>query len=237
MGKIHLIRHAQASYLSDNYDQLSDLGIDQSKDLGLHFLDKAVTFDKVFIGPLFRHRQTHDFALSKYNFYKGEEQNPIILEGLTEHLAPETLRTMLPSLRKTDPFIKEVSGKIEANPSLKRTHSLIIFDYFIKKWASGEFVDPNIQSWSAFKVIVENTRKQIIQSMDKGQKVAIFTSGGTIAAMLSSILEIHSGTVAGSINSVIKNTSVHTVLVSQNRLSLESFNDVSHLDPSKLTTV
>ena len=37
MSELHLVRHAQASFGSDNYDQLSDLGHRQSRLLGGHF--------------------------------------------------------------------------------------------------------------------------------------------------------------------------------------------------------
>ncbi|VAV98863.1 hypothetical protein MNBD_ALPHA02-2245, partial [hydrothermal vent metagenome] len=42
MAEIYLIRHGQASFHSDNYDKLSDLGRLQSRYLGQYFTERAI---------------------------------------------------------------------------------------------------------------------------------------------------------------------------------------------------
>ena len=44
MSRLFLIRHAQASFLSENYDQLSDHGIDQAKILGESLASNEIIF-------------------------------------------------------------------------------------------------------------------------------------------------------------------------------------------------
>ena len=66
MGQLLLVRHGQASFGADDYDQLSDLGKKQSIRLGEYWQHKAaeqadaepVKFEAVFMGSLKRHRQT-----------------------------------------------------------------------------------------------------------------------------------------------------------------------------------
>ena len=45
MAELYLIRHAQASFGAENYDQLSDLGHQQSQSLGKALADQGVSPD------------------------------------------------------------------------------------------------------------------------------------------------------------------------------------------------
>ena len=60
MAEIYLVRHGQASFNSDNYDRLSDLGRQQSELLGHYFADRNISFDQIFTGTQLRHSQTAD---------------------------------------------------------------------------------------------------------------------------------------------------------------------------------
>ena len=63
MAEIYLVRHGQASFNSDNYDRLSDLGRRQSELLGHYFADRNISFDQIFTGTQLRHSQTADGIL------------------------------------------------------------------------------------------------------------------------------------------------------------------------------
>ena len=66
MGNLYLVRHGQASFGADDYDQLSPKGREQGLRLGQYWREKAQSlgqhqaspFDAVLIGTLKRHRQT-----------------------------------------------------------------------------------------------------------------------------------------------------------------------------------
>ena len=45
MGTLYLVRHGQASFGADDYDQLSELGHKQSVRLGEYFAHKGIHFD------------------------------------------------------------------------------------------------------------------------------------------------------------------------------------------------
>ena len=60
MGTLYLVRHGQASFGADDYDQLSALGRRQSVRLGEYLRGKGLTFDAVLTGTLRRHAQTWD---------------------------------------------------------------------------------------------------------------------------------------------------------------------------------
>lgn len=61
MKKIFLIRHAQASFGEDNYDQLSAQGYQQASVLGRHLSDSSI--ESIVSGRLNRHQQTVERVL------------------------------------------------------------------------------------------------------------------------------------------------------------------------------
>ena len=58
MSELFLVRHAQASFGSSNYDQLSEIGMRQSEWLGGYFNSLRIHFDRLICGDMERHRQT-----------------------------------------------------------------------------------------------------------------------------------------------------------------------------------
>jgi broad specificity phosphatase PhoE len=58
MGQLYLIRHGQASFGAEDYDNLSELGRKQAQQLGAYFKQKNLQFDAVITGTLRRHTQT-----------------------------------------------------------------------------------------------------------------------------------------------------------------------------------
>jgi broad specificity phosphatase PhoE len=59
MGTLYLVRHGQASFGADDYDQLSPLGRQQAVRLGEYWRgSRARRFDAVLTGTLRRHTQT-----------------------------------------------------------------------------------------------------------------------------------------------------------------------------------
>jgi len=66
MGRLFLVRHGQASFLSRNYDQLSSLGETQARHLGSYWAKRGMIFDRVGTGPSQRHRQSAQIAGEAY---------------------------------------------------------------------------------------------------------------------------------------------------------------------------
>jgi broad specificity phosphatase PhoE len=54
MGILFLVRHAQASFLEQNYDKLSALGEAQACHLGEYWARRKILFDRVCAGPRVR---------------------------------------------------------------------------------------------------------------------------------------------------------------------------------------
>ena len=58
MSKLYFFRHGQASLGADNYDVLSSKGKEQAVALGTYLAQKNIQFDRVFVGPLDRQKDT-----------------------------------------------------------------------------------------------------------------------------------------------------------------------------------
>jgi broad specificity phosphatase PhoE len=65
MASVYLIRHGQASFGTDDYDRLSDLGCRQAEVLGQYFEHRGMHFDAVYTGELSRQRKTAAIAMGE----------------------------------------------------------------------------------------------------------------------------------------------------------------------------
>ena len=81
MGTLYLVRHGQASFGADDYDQLSALGRRQSVRLGEYLRGKGLTFDAVLTGTLRRHAQTWDGIAEG----AALDLKPVLWPGLNEY--------------------------------------------------------------------------------------------------------------------------------------------------------
>ena len=82
MSVLTLVRHGQASFDSDDYDQLSDLGKQQARLLGKHWADQRLCIDRVYTGPRVRQKQTAEFAGNDYQQAGFVWPQPILLQDL-----------------------------------------------------------------------------------------------------------------------------------------------------------
>src|ERR1700730_1035959 len=66
MGILFLVRHAQASFLAENYDMLSELGEAQARLLGKYWVLHKFHFDRVCVGPCVRQKDTVKLVSEAY---------------------------------------------------------------------------------------------------------------------------------------------------------------------------
>lgn len=237
MSQLYFFRHAQASYLSDNYDQLSPLGEQQAERLGQYLVQKNIRFDRVFVGPLQRQKHSFEIVAQVYAQYQKTFPEPIFLEGLREHVGPRAMRLALPELLEQHPQIKTWYEEIEHNPRLKSRNNLLAFHYFMKEWVTGKITVEGVQNWASFRQVVQESLQAILQQTQKGETIAAFTSGGTIAAISAEALGIKDETRVAAMNFSIRNTSFSQFLFSKKEFNLMSFNELPHLEGELVTFV
>src|SRR5579859_4365441 len=94
MRELLLIRHGQASFSAEDYDQLSSIGELQSRLLGEWLAACSEPPDVVAIGPRVRHRDTASHCLQA----AGIDTSPLLLHGLDEVDHHELLACLRPDL-------------------------------------------------------------------------------------------------------------------------------------------
>ena len=92
MATIYVIRHGQASFGSDDYDNLSELGHRQAQVTGRYLQAQGIVFDAVYSGDLRRQRQTAEGALAAQPagvpHHVDPRFNEIDNDGQVKHLLP-----------------------------------------------------------------------------------------------------------------------------------------------------
>ena len=62
MSRLVIVRHGQASFLSDDYDVLSPHGETQALKLGEYWAAIGLNFDAIYTGPRIRQQRTAELA-------------------------------------------------------------------------------------------------------------------------------------------------------------------------------
>ena len=210
MGIITLVRHGQASFGTDNYDQLSGLGNEQSRVLGKYLLGIGVEFDGFYTGSLARHQQTLNGILSGSN----KEVTPEIDSNLNEFEFMAVIKAYLVH-HKLD-FPDKNTPRSDYYRLLKRA---------MLSWQTGELDYLQLtESWDTFS---NRTMKAITNVAESRHRNAlVVTSGGVIGAVLRSILNAPAAT-AIDLNLQIRNASLTQCFVGKSGMSLSEFNSVS----------
>ena len=108
MSTLALVRHGQASFFADNYDQLSPLGEQQARLLGEYWLRRGVRFDEVYTGPRVRQIETAALAGEAFTAAGISWPEPKILPELDEHQVDRLIKVGIAghrraSIRTSDP--------------------------------------------------------------------------------------------------------------------------------------
>lgn len=212
MGTLYLVRHGQASFGAENYDQLSPVGHQQAVRLGQFWRERGQRFDAVITGTLQRHVQT--------------------LGGIVEGLgsAPEALR--LPCLNEYDSHAliaaihPQPLGPADT-PERYRAHFRILCDA-LAQWMAGVISPQGMPSWNEFSAGVRSALDHV-RHHHAGQNVLLVSSGGPISTAVGEVL----GTapeVTIALNMRIRNSAVTEFSISPKRLMLQTFNTLPHLN-------
>ena len=98
MGRILLVRHAQASFGADDYDCLSEHGLAQAARLGQWFTRCARKLDVAVTGAMRRHAQTAEAALGAMAPELRPREAAIVDAGFDEYDAGHVVQCAWPEL-------------------------------------------------------------------------------------------------------------------------------------------
>lgn len=237
MGRLFLIRHAQASFLSQNYDRLSDLGEKQARLLGEYWAKRNIGFDRACTGPGARHKNTASLARDTCVHAGLQFPEPVVIPEFDEYQGDEVLRRSLPYLLKSSDKIRELHRAFEkSNGSHERFRTFQkMFEAVIGMWVDGKISPGDVESWTEFSTRVNQGLTRLLSAGHHGERVVIFTSGGPIAlAVQRALLLTPQNTL--QVSWMSQNCSVSEFLFSKDRFTLSTFNSFPHLDDPSLQT-
>ena len=212
MGTLYLVRHGQASFGADDYDQLSPRGHEQAVRLGAYWRERGLQFDAVLCGTLRRHAQTLQ------GIQQGLEgtPEPLLMPGLNEYDSHALIHCVHPMpLPRPD------------TPELYRQHFRLLCDA-MAQWMAGTISPAGMPCWDDFsggvRAALDHVRRQ-----HTGHNVLLVSSGGPIAAAVGEVL-CTPAEVSIALNMRIRNSAVTEFSISPKRLMLQTFNTLPHLD-------
>ena len=224
MGSIYLIRHGQASFGADDYDVLSPNGVRQAQVLGSHLAELGVVFDRCLSGDLRRQQDTATGALGQMSAAGLPVPGLEIDAAFNEFDADAVIRALLPAMLPDEPEALHILR----NAAQNRGEFQRIFALVIERWLAGTYDTPGLESWLGFVERVQAGLQRILESADNTQKIAVFTSGGTITALLHLITQMPAKQ-AFELNWQIVNTSLNLLKFRGREVALASFNSHAHL--------
>ena len=237
MSLLIVIRHGQASFFKEDYDQLSPKGELQAQRLGAYWAQQKFHLDRVIYGPRKRHEQTGNGVKAAYEEAGLAFPEPVLMEAFDEYPAEEVIKTFVPELVQDDPHIRELSAAFEQSTDKKQIARNFqkLFETVVLRWMRGELESEGLESWKAFQTRVHQGIEQILQNSDKNQTIAVFSSGGPMALTTQWALGC-SDQKALELSWVIRNGAYCDFLFSAEKFTLNRFNTYPHLDDPAMQT-
>ncbi len=237
MSRLILVRHAQASFFSKNYDQLSQLGELQARALGEHWLRLGIRFDEVIVGPRERHARTEEIVRSVYSAQGAPWPRAEVCPEFDEHSVDQLLGEPIEELLRLHPALRPLAADYRSAvvPEQIQRSFQRLFEALCHLWCASAPGTESIESWNCFHARVESGLRRVLEHPGRNRMIAVFTSVGNITAALCFVLGC-SPTQALELGWRLKNCSVTELIFSRNRVTLDQFNSVSHLtDPGTWT--
>jgi broad specificity phosphatase PhoE len=217
MGMVLLVRHGQASFGADDYDVLSETGLEQSRVLGRFLAHAGIAPRAVVHGTMKRQRDTATAMVEA----AGWDVVPTLDAGWDEfdHLA-----------------VVARAAEGDGPPADRRAFQQL-FEDATGRWVGGEHDGEYDETWSGFVGRVGDA----LDGACAGDGVTVVaSSGGPIAAACAMLVDRDAsapelGRLWAAFNTVIANSSVTRVLEGSTGRRLLTFNEHAHL-PRDLVT-
>lgn len=223
MSLLYVIRHGQAAFGNERYDQLSVIGTRQARLVGCFLRRCRIEFDLIFSGP--KQRQIHTALAAMPEMCPNPGSHPIILEELSEYDAARIIKRY---------FEMEGNSADDAaeriKEALKDTDNFFqLFKKAVHMWFSGDIFGKDLESRSEFRARVAAGLARIGLESGEHKTIAVFTSGGVISAIMQEATGVSDET-AFELAWHIRNASISVFEHRHGRLKLVSFNSVAHFE-------
>jgi broad specificity phosphatase PhoE len=221
MSVIYLIRHGQASFGTDNYDQLSALGREQSALLGSYFAALGEPIHGIYSGTLERQRETAQLVAAAL----APHAPPLTVEpAFDEYESESILRAFAAS--QTQAQLAEAGW-----PGLHTDRRR--FQFFLERaaraWVDAQIVAEGLLPWRDFHGRIIVAIEKIMRAEGRGKTLVVSTSGGVIGTIVAHVLGL-ANHIGIELNWAVHNASITRLIYSADKVSLSMFNALPHLD-------
>jgi broad specificity phosphatase PhoE len=214
VSRILLVRHGQASFGADDYDNLSPTGHEQSRVLGAALAARGLTADVVVAGEMRRHAQTADEVLGG--------------SGWTADVSVDAGWNEFDHLQVLDVHGQPTTAEGESEKLAFQRW----FEEATLSWTSGRHDESYDESFPAFASRVGAALGRLVDGLGPKDTAVVLTSGGPIAWAVASLLAEDDRVRTDlwlRLNPVSVNTGVSTVVRGSRGTTLVSFNAHDHL--------
>ena len=220
MSTLYLVRHGQASFGTDNYDQLSGVGRQQVELLGKFFAESGEKIDRVYSGSLQRQRETAEILTTALGI--GE---PIVIdEAFNEYDSDVILRRFAASL--TPEELQDAGW-----PALKSDRRR--FQFFLeraaKAWVEARIEAEDMLPWHGFHGRIKQGLENIMRTEGRSKTLILSTSGGVIGTTVAHVLGL-SNHMGVELNWAVHNASITRLIYNADKVTLSMFNALPHLE-------
>jgi broad specificity phosphatase PhoE len=232
MGAIYLLRHGQASFGSNNYDQLSPVGHQQARVLGAALKARGVKPDVLISGTMQRHLETASGAMSELGFEPGKDLPLTQHAGVNEFDHENVIEVAEPRYIDKLQMMSDMAASGDPRRAFQK-----FFQDAVSRWVGGNHDDEYKEPWSVFKLRCVSALEDLVkQTPPKGTSL-VFTSGGTISVICAHLLGLNDAQ-AFTINWTLANAGITKLQAGRDGLHLISINEHAHVEgtqPSMLT--
>ena len=211
MGTLCLVRHGQASFGAEDYDQLSPLGRQQCRRLGEHLRGRGLALQASFSGTLRRQMQ----SLEAIGQGLGDVPAPTRLPALNEYDGRALVHALYPQ------------GPPPADPADSFRHHFRLLREALVAWMAGRIAPQGMPTHADFVAGIAAVLDRVRNEHDGD--LLMVSSGGPIAHAVGLVLGLAPAAVI-DLNLRLRNSAVTEFQVTPRRLLLISFNAIGHLE-------
>lgn len=215
MSELFLVRHAQASFGTEDYDRLSDLGHRQARWLGEHFRQRELSFDRVICGSMVRHRETADGILHGM----GRESAEFDTDPAWDEFDFQAIVAA---------YLEEHQEELPAPGASLAAFSRILRAALLA-WAENRLGAALPERWEHFDARVQAGLSKLTSDAGDGRKILLVSSGGVISTALRHVLGAPAGTMV-HMNLQLRNSSISHLFFNSRNVHFSGFNHAPHLD-------
>jgi broad specificity phosphatase PhoE len=212
---ILLIRHGQASYGTDDYDRLSEVGHAQASAVAAELRRREPTIERVVCGSLRRQRETAAPTIEALSL-------PAIVDPRLDEYDMDEMVS-----RHTDSAVRTNAARGGEQVSSREFQRVL--ELGMAAWIDGGDGDRSAEAWPAFAARCSDGLAAAAAGLSSGSTAVVFTSAGVIAALCCSLLGVPPQTLI-VLNRVAVNGGLTKVASGRSGLSLVSFNEHGYLE-------